>query len=123
MKDKLYRSKKNKMLFGVCAGLADFFEIDPTIIRIIAVALLIFTNRFVVPLYIILAIVIPENPNEKATTTIKSSTNNSYALGAGFVAIGVIMLMDSYGIIRWDSLWPAILIIIGGFLIWGNKKK
>ncbi len=122
MKDKLYRSKKNKMLFGVCAGLADFFEIDPTIIRIIAAALLIFTNGFVVPLYIILAIVVPENPNEKTPTTIKSS-NNSYALGAGLVVIGAIMLMDSYGILRWDSLWPAILIIIGGFLIWGNKKK
>jgi phage shock protein C len=122
MKEKLYRSKKNKMLFGVCAGLADFFEIDPTIVRILAAALLIFTNGFAVPLYIILAIVVPENPNEKAPANVKTS-NNSYALGAGLVVIGAIMLMDSYGIVRWESLWPAILIIIGGFLIWGNKKK
>jgi phage shock protein C len=123
MKEKLYRSKKNKMLFGVCAGLADFFEIDPTIVRIIAAALLIFTNGFAVPLYIILAIVVPENPNEKASPSNVKTANNSYALGAGLVVIGAIMLMDSYGIVRWDSLWPAILIIIGGFLIWGKKKK
>ena len=34
MEKKLYRSTKNKVLGGVCGGLGDFFDVDPTIIRL-----------------------------------------------------------------------------------------
>lgn len=59
MKKKLYRSK-NKMICGVCAGLADYFEIDPTIVRVVYAALGVFTA--VAPLlilYIVLAVIMP----------------------------------------------------------------
>ena len=35
MTKKLYRSKSNRMLVGVCAGVADYFGIDPTVVRVI----------------------------------------------------------------------------------------
>jgi len=122
MKDKLYRSKNDKIIFGVCAGLADYFEIDPTIVRVITVILLIMGTSFIVPLYIILAIVLPENPSEKKEKVINKE-NNSYLLGAGLVAIGLIMLLDQFNIIVWQNLWPAILIIIGVVMIWGRSQK
>lgn len=59
---KLYKSS-NKKISGVCAGIAEFFEIDPTIVRVIYALLACFTA--VVPfivVYAILAFVIPESP-------------------------------------------------------------
>ena len=63
MKDKkLYRSTNNKMLSGVCAGFADFIGIDPTIVRVIYALVSFFTGGFSgVIIYIILAIIIPED--------------------------------------------------------------
>ena len=58
MERKLYRSRTNRMIFGVCGGLGKYFNIDPTIIRIVAVAsLLAGTLGFWI--YIIMAIVVP----------------------------------------------------------------
>lgn len=59
---KLYRSSTNKMIGGVCAGVADFFGIDPTIVRVIFALVSFFTGGFPgVFVYIILAIIIPED--------------------------------------------------------------
>lgn len=60
-KKKLYRSRDNRMIAGVCGGLGRYFEIDPTIIRLIVV-LLFFFNFTTLFLYLIAWIVIPEEP-------------------------------------------------------------
>ena len=58
MEKRLYRSRSDRMIWGVCGGLAEYFGIDPTIVRIIAV-LLAFANGAGILAYIILAIVVP----------------------------------------------------------------
>ncbi|MBA7697326.1 hypothetical protein ES703_105991 [subsurface metagenome] len=58
MEKRLYRSQTDRMIWGVCGGLAKYFDIDPTIIRIIFVVL-IFANGLGILAYIILAIVVP----------------------------------------------------------------
>ena len=58
MKKRLYRSRSDRMIWGVCGGLAEYFNIDPTIVRVIAV-FLIFANGIGILAYIILAIVVP----------------------------------------------------------------
>ncbi len=66
MNKKLYRSNKDKMLGGVAGGLADYFSIDPTLVRIIFVVSL-FAGGAGVLAYIILWIVVPEEPYAFAT--------------------------------------------------------
>lgn len=39
MKKTLYKSRKDHFLFGVCGGLAEYFEVDPTLVRILTAAL------------------------------------------------------------------------------------
>ncbi len=57
---RLYRSD-NKMLCGVCAGIAEYFNIDPTIVRVGYVALSIFSAGFPgLLLYIILLLIMPQ---------------------------------------------------------------
>jgi phage shock protein C len=57
---RLYKNRQNKMIFGVCAGLAEYFDCDPTIIRLITVGLAILTCTFVFWVYIIAAIIMPD---------------------------------------------------------------
>jgi phage shock protein PspC (stress-responsive transcriptional regulator) len=60
MHKKLHRSR-NQMIAGVCAGIAEYFDIDPTLVRIIYVLLSIFSAGFPgLLLYIILWIVMPQ---------------------------------------------------------------
>lgn len=61
MNKRLYRSKDNRMIAGVCGGIAEYFDIDPTIVRI-AAAILTLAGFSGIIIYIILAIVVPENP-------------------------------------------------------------
>jgi phage shock protein C len=57
---ELRRSIRNRKLFGVCGGLGDYFSIDPTIIRLITVALVIASFGWVLLVYIALGILMPE---------------------------------------------------------------
>jgi phage shock protein PspC (stress-responsive transcriptional regulator) len=61
---KLYRSTDNRMIAGVCAGLAEYFGIDPIIVRIIAVALLLPGGLPGFLPYVILWIIIPKKGSE-----------------------------------------------------------
>ncbi len=62
---KLYKSSTDKKLCGVCAGIANFFNIDPTIIRVLYAVAAIFTTGFPFTLlYIILAFILPEDNGE-----------------------------------------------------------
>ena len=58
---KLYRSRTERMIAGVCGGLANYFSIDPTIVRLIFVLLLI-TGSAGFWIYIVLMLVVPEEP-------------------------------------------------------------
>ena len=58
MEKRLYRSRSDRMIWGVCGGLARYFDMDVTIIRVIAV-LSIFLGSVGIWAYIILAIVVP----------------------------------------------------------------
>jgi phage shock protein C len=61
---RLYRSNKDSMIGGVCGGLGEYFNLDPTIVRLITILLLFVTGLFpVLIIYIILSAVIPKNPN------------------------------------------------------------
>ena len=63
MEKKLYKDTKEKKLCGVCAGLAKYFKIDATIVRLALVAFCLLGGSGILA-YIIAAIVIPEEPAE-----------------------------------------------------------
>ncbi len=65
MQKRLYRSRSDRMIWGVCGGLAEYFDVDPTLIRIIAV-LSLFIGGAGILAYIILAIVVPSESSTAA---------------------------------------------------------
>jgi phage shock protein C len=58
---RLYRSRTDRMIWGVCGGLANYFDVDPTIIRVLAV-ISIFITGFSILAYIIMAVIVPLEP-------------------------------------------------------------
>lgn len=60
---KLQRSTSNKMIAGVCAGIGKYFNLDPTIIRVLYV-LMVFFAGFGILLYLILWLVIPSESQQ-----------------------------------------------------------
>ena len=62
MDKELYKDKYNKMLCGVCSGIAKFFSLDPTVVRLALAAFCLLGGSGVLA-YIICAIVIPDEPD------------------------------------------------------------
>ncbi len=80
MADRLYRSRDDRMLAGVAAGVADALDADPSIVRVAWVLLAILTGGIAFVVYIVMAIVVPEGPGGA------TSADRSWgpAAGAGF---------------------------------------
>ena len=128
---KLYRSQNNKMISGVCGGLADYFEIDPTFIRLIVVAIALFGGVGLLA-YIAAIFIIPNNPDqfpsENSDNLIK---DKSLFWGSLFSIFGLFFLMRQMGLfygfefwrIPWQIVWAVFLIIIGLYLLYNRRKK
>jgi len=129
---KLYRSDKDKVIFGVCGGLGEYFAIDPLIVRLIFIALS-FGGGAGLFIYLIFALLVPlENKNPKVAQTVggekklDNSLNNkdwSLIIGAVLVIIGISALVSNFWSFRfiWSNLWPLLLILAGVMIIF--KKK
>lgn len=149
MYKKLYRSVTDKMIGGVCGGIAEYFEIDPVIVRLIFVLAVIFGGSGILA-YIILWIIIPQKPfiitpfnqDKPGTTTgnatddkqktenqfqmnsVKHKTDRSIFAGAFLIILGVIFLLDNFvPSFRFGDFWPLILIGLGLALILKGKNE
>jgi phage shock protein PspC (stress-responsive transcriptional regulator) len=61
---QLFRSKTNKMIGGVCAGLGYYANIDPTIVRLLTALLFFVTGPVIIVAYLVMALIIPEEPTQ-----------------------------------------------------------
>ncbi|RKN65487.1 PspC domain-containing protein [Paenibacillus ginsengarvi] len=75
---KLYRSQRDKKLFGICGGLADMLQVDSTLLRLIIVVTTFFTGGILIPIYILAALVIPKEPGIESPL---ASSWNQYGSG------------------------------------------
>jgi phage shock protein C len=66
---KLFRSRDNRMIAGICGGLAEYANVDPTVVRVGFVLLAFFTGGASLLAYPIMWIVVPEQPEQPADWT------------------------------------------------------
>lgn len=138
--DKIYRSNKDYMIGGVCGGLAEHFEIDPTIVRLIFI-ILSFGGGSGVIIYLILWLVLPKEPSKKekplsfedereAEGDIKTRLedyntreNRGSFLGVLILLVGLVALLNQIqpALIRWEIFWPLLLILSGLYLIFRKR--
>lgn len=69
MEKRLYRSRSDRVISGVCGGLAEYFEIDPTLVRVAVVVLGLLTQGGILIAYLIMAVVVPEEPVSDSTAS------------------------------------------------------
>ena len=89
MRNRLYRSRHDRMLFGVAGGMADWLDLDPSLVRLVW-ALLVLAAGVGILLYFVAAVVIPEEPASFATGPASSTdaTGATDAMGATSAAPG-----------------------------------
>lgn len=148
---KLYRSETDRVLGGVSGGLADFFDVDSTLVRIIFVLLTVFGGSGLI-IYLLLWVIIPsESSVESALTkdffhnnineikdktksfandvrvTAQANNGNSRNLfGMILLGVGVIFLLQNLGILtsyHFGRMWPILLILLGFALLMKRQKK
>ncbi len=129
---KLFRSGVNRMIGGICGGVAEFVNVDPTVVRVLWV-LTIFVNGFSILAYLICLVLIPENPfHDKLPKSAKSKSAD-----AGLV-VGIVLLIAGLaflyrrswdfpwlydwnfwhlGPLRWRHIGPVVLIFLGVWII------
>lgn len=73
----LFRSREKRMVAGVCGGLADYFGVDPTIVRLLFVFGVIFGYGSLLLVYLVLFIVIPEEPLGQQTEGTESEKSET----------------------------------------------
>lgn len=136
---KLYRSKQDKVIAGVCGGIAEHFAIDPIWVRLVAL-LLVFADGVGVILYILAWVLIPENPNQKGTKKTnaekvvhdiktgkiskKQLRKQPSMLGIIIVLLGIGLLMENiFGWFSFNYVWPVILIVVGALILRGKNDE
>lgn len=127
---KFRRKSKGKVLGGVCAGLADYFNIDVSLIRL-AMILLALADGLGILFYILAWIVVPEEDGEEKKEEGKveeqSSLNVQVVGGVFLVLLGLYFLVKNYfGLfLPFEKVWPIFLIILGVWVIVKgfNKKE
>ncbi|MBI2021547.1 PspC domain-containing protein [Candidatus Daviesbacteria bacterium] len=141
---RLYRSETDRILGGVCGGLGEYFNLDPTLLRIIFVLLALFGGSGIL-LYLVLWLIVPtqsssrilteesikenvediKNRAEKFAHDIRVSREkrgNENRMWFGFLIFlaGVLFLLSNYGIYdigELRRLWPLLIILLGLFII------
>lgn len=145
---RLYRSRKNRVIAGVCGGIAEYLDVDPVLVRIIAVVLLFVGGGSLIA-YIIGMIIIPDeskpivpgadlssNPNPPPPPPAalnQSGRTGSLIVGVILLALGMTFLLRNIPFFRhyywwfwnmgWNFFWPSILIVIGLWIILRAAKK
>jgi len=145
MSKKLLRSRRVRSISGVAGGLAEYFGVDVSLVRLMWVLGTIFTGIFPgVVLYLIAAIVIPEEdgapfvesevhsestgPHTEVFSSddrSESSHRGALMFGGFLVLVGAVIFLQKIipNLIRWSYIGPAILIVVGILIVAGAFNK
>lgn len=138
---RLYRSQTNKVFAGVCGGLAEYFDVDPVVLRVLFVLMVLFGGTGIV-LYIAAIFIVPKKPfvfGEPTVTTAAgsvpvtpaSTTNVRNWFGIALVSVGVILLLANLDVFHFfnfiegafEFIFPVLLIIGGMAVIYYRQSQ
>ena len=121
---RLHRSERDRIIAGVCGGLAEYLAIDPSLVRIAFVVATLWGVGLL--LYIVLAIILPTEDSAFAPTAFSMERSHALA-GTVLVVLGLALLAANMGWapwLNWNMLWPTVLIVVGiGVLVRGPRGR
>ena len=130
---RLFKSRTNKIIAGVCGGLAEYFDVDPVIMRILFVLLAFFGGSGFI-LYIACAIIMPKqliNLDGPAAPVQSRTANARKLFGIALIIGGAIVLFSNLGFfsffhvwdISWSLVFPILLILLGMAIIYYRQAE
>ena len=134
MEKKLQRDTQHKVIGGVCAGLANYFDVDATLLRLLLAFMILFAGSGFW-LYIILWIVMPagvgSQPTAENVDAFMENAPQSSQVNKGSLVVGLILIgLGALGLLHrfvpafnWQMVWPIILIVLGLVLLIPKDKK
>ncbi len=133
----LRRNQDDTWLFGVASGLADYFGVDATVVRVIFIVTAVLSFGSTLLIYLLLAILIPEREKDSKTTDSNASlekyrfrtsedkllvSRRRQLAGWVVISLGALLLAANLGWFQWFSFgrfWPILLIALGIALLAG----
>jgi phage shock protein PspC (stress-responsive transcriptional regulator) len=142
---RIYRSRSDKILCGVCGGVASYVRVDPSIVRLLWVAITILSPLPGLILYFVACLIIPEEPGLQQPTTshpprLEKNVEEKILLVIGVIllVVGGLVITSVVGdlvkdLVRWGSVaWVderlrglagIVLVIVGLVLILKLREK
>lgn len=128
MAKRLYRSQKAKMIAGVCGGIAEYFKVDPTLVRLAAAVLLAVETNVTFFAYLVAMIILPVSPRPHQPDVVdidvaEAPRQDWSILGYVLIGLGVAIMAQRFIWPRlpvWAldiSIWPFALILVGVYLL------
>jgi len=127
---RLYKSRADRMLDGVCGGVAEYFSLDSTLVRL-AWVLLTLVGGMGVLLYLAAMIVMPVNRDATVVPPVAARERNAKFWGILLVAVGAVWFMGNLGLplwhrwwgLAWDIVLPVMLILAGVAFLFGGRNS
>lgn len=123
---RLYRSKRNRVLAGVCGGIGEYLGVDPVVVRLVWIALALLRGVGII-LYVLAALMIPEEPKPGVEQPPVAPTSKTLVLAAGLLMllVGVLGLLSTvFGIplfqfirLSWEAAVFLIVAVLGFAII------
>ncbi len=148
---RLYRSKKDRILFGVCGGLAKYFDFDPILVRLLFVIATLMDGIGILA-YLLILVFVPREPGELAEIDRKGKIKEMVGdigekaqdiaeeikkegkrisrrelFGLILVIVGCLVLFRTFfpyemQWIKWGLIWPTVIIVVGFSLVFTHPK-
>ncbi|HUI09149.1 MAG TPA: PspC domain-containing protein [Bacteroidota bacterium] len=127
---RLYKSRADRMLDGVCGGVAEYLALDSTLVRL-AWVLLTLVGGMGVILYLAGMIIMPVNREAASAPPPAVRERNARFWGILLVAVGAVWFMGNLGIplwhrwwgLAWDIVLPVLLILAGVAFLFGGRNS
>jgi phage shock protein C len=134
MSERLYRSVDDRMIAGVCGGVAARLDVDPSIVRILWALLVLPTGLIALAAYVVMWLVVPEAPRGIAGAQRPARMHHSRTdgrdgftllVGGTLVLLGAwFLLRDLFPVLDPGRLWPAALVLLGiGLVAWAYQRS
>jgi len=114
----LSRSSSNRVLAGVCGGVAEYYQADPRVVRLLAFLVALFTG--ILPmlfLYLIAAILLPADDMPAAAGAPVGPGQLGIIVGALLIVVGIGGIATVWLHVSWDAVWPIVLILLGAVML------
>ncbi len=132
---KLYRSRRQKVIGGVCGGFAEYTGMDASLMRVLWVLAALFNGAGIVA-YLVCLIFLRENPDVSVETKSPTPPRTEMTIGLVLILVGAAFLLYNVTGFEWwlpwrwhdlvhvhiREIWPILLIVLGAWILLRSRS-